>query len=439
MTKWKSPALMCCVVVALGCCSLGSGCRKPGRPIQDPRRSTQVGNLEPTDGGLTDDGGSTVNGDCTALDCGGNAIWLGDGVKFRTLHLKPERQNEAKLAIVGFLGPHGEPLAVDVQGDVLLGTNQQTGEVLKLDGLNGAKLLLGRPGETADKPTQAAHVEYILKIDEVKTIPFWAQCTDCDTSANQFPVYRFTAIGNAGKDITVCGPRPGESSYAASARAGGGSDPNPARNMYGTAVISRGDFYDEDTHEVTTTPVPGDDDLFNISCFGTTLSKLHLLRHTSASQVSPDNPKNPTVRDRQTMLRLLTADYCGNGSSFTENGVSIKLAFNSPLYTLMGYAKYDMSEAGSIDALWTPEGALCIGTPRLLHSDPKRWTSYDLLMTKIRDFCARPGGKHPASQAALLDCNAMPSASLATPFASGNYAISGNPAASNTTASAPSE
>lgn len=421
MRKWRSVALACGLVVVLGyACSRSSCCRSRNGPGTSPQAQLSADLIE--DAGI-DAGG--MSGGCTETDCGVNGVWLGNGVKFRTLHLSPYRANDAGLSIIGFLGPDGEPLAIDIQGDVLRGTNQQTGEVLDHDKLNGAQLLLGHPMKESNKAgNRSAHAlklkaEYALTISVDKAY-FWAQCSDCDDAAKEFPVYRFSAKDNNGNDITMCAPGRGPIHSLA-------APPKPI-NIDGVAVMFRGDYYDQKMHEVSTTPAAGDDDLFNIACLGTAISKLHLLRHTSASQLSPDDPRNPGIAERQTMLRLLTADYCGNGSSFTEDGMPIHFRFNSPLYTLTEASQYALSNGDSLEALWTSKGALCIGAPRLLRSGDKQWNNPETLINKIRNACAKSYGNNtPVPTPILPDCSTIGTASLETPFASDNYAISGNP------------
>jgi hypothetical protein len=171
----------------------------------------------------------------------------------------------------------------------------------------------------------------------------------------------------------------------------------------GTAVIFQGDYYN-DKYEVLEVPPSGEDDVFNIACVGTVISKLHLLRHTSASE---DPHHQTTLDERRTLLRLLTADYCGTGRSFTEDGTPIRFDLKRSRWTPVPYASF--SPASTTEAVWTPKGASCIGVPR--------WGS--TLTSQIQRVCEQAG-------VPLRPCSADPPA-LSALSAPNEYAISGNP------------
>jgi ADYC domain len=130
------------------------------------------------------------------------------------------------------------------------------------------------------------------------------------------------------------------------------SDPQPLCNASGNeAILFAGDRYDAERKTVTAT---GDATAgwFNIACAGTALAKLHLTRHTEASQIV-----RTTAVERQAMLKMFTADVCGDGTSFTVHGQPLLwadanhlTAFNRP--------------AASLEAVWTDRGAACLDTPR---------------------------------------------------------------------------
>jgi hypothetical protein len=505
MWTWKSLALVCGLAVVVGYCGSRSSCCRgskgnsggddpPGSSPGDAGSGPRDAGAAPDDARVAwckarhgfaalagaggqeagDGSGSAGTVTCPDTKCGDNGVWLGSGVQFRTLHLRPERTNEANLSIVGFVGKHGEPLTVDVNRDVLRGATPQSGpdpgkqsdEAYVQDkDLVGAQLLLGHldrqppvvqcgpfpcrnGGTCVDIPDdgcnpargdrdcpgtcvggvdaatrtepRAVTIEYRLKITDVNYTDFWAQGPSYRGAATQFPVYSFVATSDDGCEVEMCAP--------------GLSDDHPD-DISGKAVMFRGDFYDEGSHGVTTSPATAyDDDVFNIACLGTAISKLHLLRHTSASQIDPANPADPQPDKRTTMLRLLTADYCGNGTSFTQNGLALRFNFDSSIYSLTKLSEYGMDDAESLEALWTPQGALCIGTPRLLRGSDKKWHDRAALIKKINETCAggpvnsaaRAGNKSPLPHV-VQDCKDLPDAALATPFKAGNYAISGNP------------
>jgi hypothetical protein len=90
----------------------------------------------------------------------------------------------------------------------------------------------------------------------------------------------------------------------------------------------------------------------NIACAGTALAKLFLVRHTEASQ-----EVRTTRAERQAMLKMFTADVCGDGTSFTVHG--------QPLFwaDVKGITRFPDAPA-SIEAVWSAKGAVCLERPR---------------------------------------------------------------------------
>jgi hypothetical protein len=117
------------------------------------------------------------------------------------------------------------------------------------------------------------------------------------------------------------------------------------------ALLFSGDRYDAEHKTVTAT---GDAAAgwFNIACAGTALAKLHLTRHTEASQVV-----KTTAVERQAMLKMFTADVCGDGTSFTVHGQPLVWADANHL------TKFER-RAATLEAVWTEQGAVCLDEPR---------------------------------------------------------------------------
>jgi hypothetical protein len=302
-------------------------------------------------------------GDCPDSGCGLNGTWLGAGVPFRTLHLSRFRHNDVNLSILDFQGPppagsgQGKSLTLQVDGDVLHAEGERIVQP-------GSTLLLGPP----EWPSGPANTEtYKLTIKKVREVEFWVQ-NDCPSCvAERFPVYDFEATSLSDNcPVQVCEP-------------GLDAESDRTNNLIGTAVIFRGDYYDESYSVRITPPSTYDDDVFNIACSGTTLSKMHRLRHTTAAAISPQDPPAPPVDRRQALLRMFTADYCGAGQAFTHDGVPLQFGFDpamgfgsaanpNPRVKLTTASLFGLTAFGatSLEAMWTADGATCIGTPRLL-------------------------------------------------------------------------
>lgn len=113
------------------------------------------------------------------------------------------------------------------------------------------------------------------------------------------------------------------------------------------------ELYDEELLEVV--PAPG---WATIACFGNAVAKTKLVNYTPAQDF--DGKGNPaTVPQRQATLKMFTADYCGTGTSFTSDG--------TPLYwqNASKTVQTGLHPFSDIEALWTADGAICLGTPRL--------------------------------------------------------------------------
>ncbi len=152
----------------------------------------------------------------------------------------------------------------------------------------------------------------------------------------------------------------------------------------------------------------GDTNWFNMACAGSALSKLLLTGHSTltgaASQVQ-----------QQTVLKMVTADYCKKGKPFTVQG--------EPLYwkTSNGYMAFSGAPV-SLEARWNADGPICLDYARLLESDlqatqesfPDAGDGTPGVIAKMMATC--PEALPPA-------CNALPGA---YDFA-GAYAVSANP------------
>lgn len=120
------------------------------------------------------------------------------------------------------------------------------------------------------------------------------------------------------------------------------------------ATIIRGEIYDEETR----TPIPSPDSI-TIACFGNAAAKMKLMNYGPKSDF--DGLGNAaTVAQRQATLRMLTADYCGDGTIFTANGTP--LDWRNDLGTVLPAGAPQFAD---IEAIWDESGALCLSTPRV--------------------------------------------------------------------------
>lgn len=314
-------------------------------------------------------------GECPPDACGVNGTWLGDGVPFRTLnldgHVNDQQVKIMKFEVTGvpYPPPAGPilPIGTKLVANVEHHGDELTGQVVRSDGslgpvLRGKSLIhttlalrrFNFQMAGYDPATMEPITDYALEITDVITDGrFFVECNDparCDDRPVTF--YKFTATTGDGCAVDLCRP-------------GLVADDSLNRGLAGMAVVFQGDQYDPRTLEVSDAP-PRD---FNIACIGTTVSKLHLLRHTYASQ-SPLTPEalQPSLHDRQTLLRLFTADYCGTEHFFTHNGMKLRIDLGAPVNTIYSVTKnsgFQSEEGETVEAMWGPDGARCLDAPRL--------------------------------------------------------------------------
>ena len=126
-----------------------------------------------------------------------------------------------------------------------------------------------------------------------------------------------------------------------------------ARVPLAHALVYEGDRIDR--HNRTVNPVP-DRRWFNLTCGADTLTKLRLSRSTLLT-----TPTKADWRLAQATLKMLSADYCGTGTSFTMRG--------EPLIWTSLSGMQLRGSAQSFEARWDENGARCLDEPRARQTD----------------------------------------------------------------------
>lgn len=117
----------------------------------------------------------------------------------------------------------------------------------------------------------------------------------------------------------------------------------------GTSVtLLGGETYDFATKSVE----PNKTGWTTIACRGHALAKLRMLGY------APNDGQGSTWTQRQATLKMLTADYCGTGQSFTVVGQPLDWADSRGSFAL---ATMDPSR---LEAKWNDKGATCLDKPR---------------------------------------------------------------------------
>lgn len=120
------------------------------------------------------------------------------------------------------------------------------------------------------------------------------------------------------------------------------------------ATIVRGELYD-----AATGAVAANQEWLTIACFGNAVAKTKLFGY-GPHEIRPDDVVAATIPQRQATIRMLTADYCGTGHSFTVDGTPLAWKNDNG-----GVKPDDSPDFDDIEALWDEDGALCLTRPRL--------------------------------------------------------------------------
>jgi hypothetical protein len=94
-----------------------------------------------------------------------------------------------------------------------------------------------------------------------------------------------------------------------------------------------------------------DSNLFSLACRGATLAKCAELGYKADNQLDTYH---------QACVRAIRADYCGDGKSYTISGTEINI------FDKLG--RQADTQSWTLEANWTPDGAVCINKARVLTS-----------------------------------------------------------------------
>jgi hypothetical protein len=115
---------------------------------------------------------------------------------------------------------------------------------------------------------------------------------------------------------------------------------------------------------------------FNLACGRDTLLKLRLTRSTM-------NTTGGNWRLAQATLKMLSADYCGTGASFTMRGEPLSWRSLSGMELLVSPT--------SFEARWDENGARCLDVPRAMYTkNPDLAKLFPDIEDAIQQECVRP-------------------------------------------------
>jgi len=294
---------------------------------------------------------------CPEWGCGTNSPTLADGIVFDELDTAGGRDR------------HGIKI-VDVKHDgvpVKLSVDRHTLSARATDGSDKPFTHGGLVGTiiTLEKDGQI----YGFRIDGVdeNSLRFWAGDTN-----EIVPFYKILVKVPGGQDFKtpLC-------------RQNVGTAEKVWQPVEHSAIAFAGDHYDPPSKRVNDAEPATT--WFNLACAGTLTAKMHLMRHTNAGAWTPATwtpghevtdpaaPFHTDVLQRQAMVKMFAADYCGTGDAFTVDGQPLLYDDAAHWFqprslgvsALQVAADGTLSPTGStMEALWTDRGALCVSRPR---------------------------------------------------------------------------
>lgn len=262
--------------------------------------------------------------DCPRWRCGYNTTEV-NGKSLQELHLGGA-PNADGVELVGFLPPSGLLLnwTLETEGDALVARGGLLGNSTRRGaGLIGSILLI-RTDSSVVVPVLIAGYE---EVDS------WA------SGAAPHPAYAlvYPDLAQPLLQQSVC--------------KGSLLDP-----LMASVVVLAGERYDLDTKTV----IPNQTGWITLACAGSAAAKMALLGYGPHAnfdgQTAPSSPAQ-----RQATLKMITADYCGDGHTYTEDGTPI--IWENQAGTVVPEANADLSAP---EAIWTQSGALCLDTPRVV-------------------------------------------------------------------------
>jgi hypothetical protein len=300
---------------------------------------------------------SALDSICTRWGCGTNSPTIGDGVVFDELDSSMTQEDANGIKIQSAVLDDGSAVDLHVIGDLL--TANRHGDPTRLltdDELKRIIIKITARRDTGD-------LVFEMRIEDInkQILSYWAGPRE------EVPAYLVTA--------RLVSPDTKQFEHVCHTTATPVTEPQWRDASY-YAVMFSGDRYNPRTKTVV--DAPADTTWFNLACAATAPAKMHLMRHTNAG-AGAGRAFATTVAERRAMLKMFTADYCGDGNNslpdgtmFTVDGQPLLYGDSRAWYTPPpGVPVFSIDPVGALsppgttmEALWTANGAACLTTPR---------------------------------------------------------------------------
>ncbi|NVB41338.1 hypothetical protein G6O69_26105 [Pseudenhygromyxa sp. WMMC2535] len=132
--------------------------------------------------------------------------------------------------------------------------------------------------------------------------------------------------------------------------------------LLASVVVLAGERYDLDRKEV----IPDQDGWVTFACAGSAAAKMALLGYGPNADFSPGPTSDApaSVDQRQATLKMITADYCGEGHAYTADGTPLEWENQGG-----SVVPTELPDPDALEAIWTAQGAACLDSPRLADPD----------------------------------------------------------------------
>jgi hypothetical protein len=287
----------------------------------------------------------TFQDGCPVDDCGSNSSVI-DGVYFYELSRSGVPNSEG-VRIVGYAGLPAGAVRLDVERNELVARNAVGKRIASGPKVINSIFLLEVNGRIVPLKVAKYH----------RTLRYWAA-----DDGTQLPSYTFEYPVVDGTSTTI---KP-------LCTVADAADGDAALD----AFVFEGDRYDPVTKTVTTGAATKG--WFNLACLGGAPAKTFRMRATSASSnpYALPTPITTTVAQRQSIFNMWVANYCGDGQAFTVPGEPLRVRDARGWIPLDSGWSWDAEpgesgmQVGSYEAVWGPDGAVCLDLPRRDDSAP---------------------------------------------------------------------
>jgi len=267
---------------------------------------------------------------CQGGDCPTNSPVIAT-FPFHELPVSVKQKNPEGFSVLDLrLGNHSYTLDVkDGHLRALGGATAVTGSAL-----TGAQLWLARDGR-----------RYAVRVTSVANVAMWARLDPAK------PAPRIEAYWLDWAEIVNSTPGEWRNVCADAMLPDGTRDLLGAPNYL--TFVFEGERIDANARVIT----GFDPRWFNLGCAGHTLAKMDLMGHVGAAQ---SLGYVTTVDERQAIMKMFSADYCGGGYPFTVPGIPL-MWFDDK-----GWTQPPVPGARlRIEARWSASGAECLAVPRV--------------------------------------------------------------------------